>query len=382
MSGSKEPIQMVDLTGQYQRLKPGIDKSMARVMTHGRFINGPEVSAFASALEQYLEASHVVPCGNGTDALQIALMALDLQPGDEVITPAFSFISALEVIVLLGLRPVLVDVDPGTFNLDSNRVRDALTERTRAIVPVHLFGQGAAMHTILQIAREHNLYVVEDAAQSLGADYKIENRWQKLGTIGHIGCTSFFPSKNLGCFGDGGACITHDDALAAKIKMITTHGAQKKYFSERLGLNSRLDALQASVLLAKLPHLNDFNNRRQQAARYYTEALTEINGLKLPVLNPRSSHVYNQYTVRVTDGRRDALKQHLADAGIPSMVYYPTTLHCQPAFNEMFGRGFSMPVGEMLTGEVLSLPMHTEMTNSMLEYIAASVKYFFINKMV
>lgn len=372
-----DSIQMVDLRGQHLRLKPEMDAALAAVLEHGKFINGPEVRAFAGALANYLDVPHVVPCGNGTDALQMALMALDLEPGDEVITSSFSFVSAVEVIVLLGLKPVLVDVEPGTYNMDVAQVRAAVSPRTRVIIPVHLFGQGAGMHQIMQLAGEHHLYVVEDASQCLGAEYRMEKGPQKLGCIGHIGCTSFFPSKNLGCLGDGGACFTADEVLAEKLRMIGTHGARKKYHNERVGVNSRLDTLQAAVLMVKLSHLDEFNSRRQSAAQVYTDGLTELEGIKLPVINPRSTHVYNQYTVRVTGGSRDALQAHLAAGGIPSMVYYPEPLHTQPAFLNWFLRGFSLPVSEMLTREVLSLPMHTELTSGALQYIVNSIKKFY-----
>ncbi len=377
MSGSNDSIQMVDLRGQHFRLKPEMDAAMAAVINHGKFINGPEVTDFANALANYLNVPHVVPCGNCTDALQMALMALDLEPGDEVITSSFSFVSAVEVVVLLGLKPVLVDVEPGTYNMDIAQVRAAITPRTRVIIPVHLFGQGAAMHHVMQLAREHHLYVVEDAAQCLGAEYRMETDTQKLGCIGHIGCTSFFPSKNLGCLGDGGACFTTDEVLAEKMRMIGTHGARKKYHNERVGVNSRLDTLQAAVLMAKLPYLNEFNSCRQSVAQVYMDGLKELEGIKLPVMNPRSTHVYNQFTVRVTGGRRDALKAHLAAAAIPSMVYYPEPLHTQPAFLNWFLLGFSLPVSEMLTREVLSLPMHTELTPGALHYIVNSIKKFY-----
>ncbi len=373
---NESPIQMVDLKGQYNRLKDEVDQGMAGVLLHGRFINGPEVKSFAGELENYLGVNHVIPSGNGTDALQMALMALDLKPGDEVITSSFSFISVLEVVALLGLKPVLVDVDPQTYLINPDQVRAAITSRTRVIIPVHLFGQGADMQELMLTAREYNLFVVEDAAQCIGAEYRMGNSSRKLGTIGDVGCTSFFPSKNLGCFGDGGACLTNDEDLAARIRMIATHGASKKYYSERVGVNSRLDTLQAAVLRAKLPHLDDFNKRRQEAAQVYTQALSGLPFLKLPGNSKHSSHVYNQYTIRVTGNRRDAMRNYLAAEGVPSMIYYPLPLHRQPAFANHFRRDFSLPVSELLVHEVLSLPMHTELNPEQLTHIIDTIKAF------
>lgn len=368
---------MVDLTGQYYRLQAEIDGAMQRVLNSGNYINGAEVKAFSDALSGYLGAEHVIPCGNGTDALQAALMALDLEPGDEVITTAFSFVSTVEVIVLLGLKPVLVDVDPDTFNIDPAKVRDALTRRTRAIIPVHLFGQGAAMDEIMEIARERELFVIEDGAQSLGAVWQMNGTFQKLGTIGHIGCTSFFPTKNLGCFGDGGACFTGDEHLAERLRMIVNHGSKKKYYNERVGMNSRLDTLQAAVLMVKLKHLDDFILRRQKVAERYFDELTNVSALKLPRQSGKAQHTFNQFTVRVGGGLRDDLKDFLAQAGISTMVYYPVPLHRQPVFAPCCGRNLRLPVSEMISQEVLSLPIHTEMTEEQQVTIIQNIKKFF-----
>lgn len=372
-------IQMVDVAGQYLRLKDDIDRAMKRVLHQGNYINGQEVRDFSAALEKYLGVQHVIPCANGTDALQAALMALDLEPGDEVITTSFSFVSTVEVIVLLGLQPVLVDVDPGTFNIDSGKVLEALTPRTKAIIPVHLFGQGAAMTELMEIARQHNLYVIEDGAQSLGSSYQIDGQFQKLGTIGHIGCTSFFPTKNLGCFGDGGACFTNDAYLAERLKMIVNHGSRKKYFNERVGMNSRLDTIQAVVLIEKLKHLDEFIFRRRKAARKYIKRLSSLSGIELPPFDREASHSFNQFTIRVADGKREALKSWLSGAGIPSMVYYPVPLHRQPVFMPYCEGNFSLPVCEKLSNEVLSLPMHTELTDEQQDFIISTIIDFFEN---
>jgi UDP-2-acetamido-2-deoxy-ribo-hexuluronate aminotransferase len=326
-------IQMVDLAGQYQRLKSDIDQAMANVLAHTQFINGPEVQNSRPNWANYLNVKHVVACANGTDALQLALMALDLQPGDEIITPTFTFIATVEVIALLGLKPVLVDVDPHTFNIDTSLLESRITTKTKAILPVHLFGQGASMDNIIAIAKKHNLHVIEDAAQCLGAFYTMQSAAKiQLGTIGHIGCTSFFPSKNLGAFGDGGACFTNDDALAQKLRTIANHGAVKKYHHQQIGINSRLDTLQAAILLAKLPHLDDFNARRQKAANAYDADLNDISQIELPVRCLNGSHIFHQYTIKVLDGSRDALADYLKSHGVPTMVYYPIPIHLQDAF--------------------------------------------------
>ena len=370
-------IQMVDLQTQYHRLKPEIDAAMQEVIESSAFINGPAVKRFQADLAEYLNAKHVITCGNGTDALQAALIALDLQPGDEVITTAFTFIATVEVLGLLNLKPVLVDVDLSTYTIIPEQVEAAITPKTKAIIPVHLFGQGADMKRLREVAQKHNLYLVEDAAQCLGADYQTEDGETKLGTMGNIGCTSFFPSKNLGCFGDGGACITNDDKLAEKLRMFVNHGAKIKYYHDTIGVNSRLDTLQAAILNVKLPHLNDFNKRRQKAAGFYDSAFKDIEGIEIPGRNPESEHVFHQYVLRITDGKRDELKEWLNKKGIQSMVYYPVALHKQGAFSKWITNDLSLPNSEQLTREVLALPVHTEMTTEQLERIKEGVLSFF-----
>ncbi len=370
-------IKMVDLQTQYHRLKPEIDAAMQDVIESSAFINGPAVKQFQASLAEYLGVRHVITCGNGTDALQAALVALDLKPGDEVITTAFTFIATVEVIGLLDLKPVLVDVNPETYTIDTEQVEAVITSRTKAIIPVHLFGQGADMKKIKDIAERNNLYIVEDAAQCLGADFKTDVDTQKLGTMGNIGCTSFFPSKNLGCFGDGGACMTNDDTLAEKLRMFVNHGTKIKYYHETIGVNSRLDTLQAAILNVKLPHLDDFNKRRQEVAAFYDNAFENIEEISIPGRNPDSQHVFHQYVMRVQNGKRNALKDWLKKRDIPSMVYYPVALHKQKAFSKWMTQDISLPVSELLTEEVLALPIHTEMTPGQLEHIKNGVLSFF-----
>ncbi len=369
-----EPIKMVDLHKQYLKIKDEIHGAFDRILQDTAFINGPPVKAFARALSEYLDIPHVIPCGNGTDALQIALMALDLRPGDEVITVDFTFAATVEVIGLLGLTPVLVDISPATFTMDIDALRNAITPRTKAIVPVHLFGQSAGMDEIMRIAREHGLYVVEDTAQALGADYTFPGgETKKAGTIGHIGTTSFFPSKNLGAYGDGGALFTADDKLAERIRSIANHGMSERYYYERLGVNSRLDSLQAAVLLAKLPHLDAYARARQQAADYYDRAFREVEGIEIPGRNPRSTHVFHQYTLKFPAGVRDGLKKFLHENGIPSAIYYPVPLHKQKAYAHFRFEPENLTVSTELSKKVLSLPMHTELTGEQLEYITRKV---------
>ncbi len=370
-------IQMVDLQTQYHRLKTEIDSAMQEVIESSAFINGPAVKEFQAGMAEYLSAKHVITCGNGTDALQAALVALDLQPGDEVITTAFTFIATVEVIGLLNLKPVLVDVDLDTYTIIPEQVEAAITSKTKAIIPVHLFGQGADMNRLKEIAQKYNLFLVEDAAQCLGAGFETNNGEQKLGTIGDIGCTSFFPSKNLGCFGDGGACITNDDKLAEKLRMFNNHGAKKKYYHETIGVNSRLDTLQAAILNVKLPHLDDFNRRRQGVASFYDSVFSDIDDIALPTRNPASEHVFHQYVLRVTNGKRDELKEWLQQKGISSMVYYPVALHKQEAFSKWITDDLALPNSEQLTREVLALPIHTEMTKKQIEIIKDGVLSFF-----
>ncbi len=372
------PIPMVDLVGQHARIQSELDEALLRASHQAHYIQGPDVADFASELSAYLgDGVHTIPCANGTDALQIALMALGLQPGDEVITATFTYVATAEVIALLGLTPVLVDVEPGTFSLDLDQVRAAVTPRTKAIVPVHLYGQGAAMDALLELANERGIPVVEDTAQALGARYTLrDGRTLALGTLGTVGCTSFFPSKNLGCMGDGGAIFTRDAALAERIRMVANHGQKVKYRHDVVGCNSRLDTLQAAVLRVKLRHLDGYAAARQAAADRYDAGLAGVPGIQTPVRRPASTHVFHQYTLRVANGRRDALAEHLKDLGIPTMIYYPLPLHRQLAYrSERYPDG-CFPVAEQLCAEVLSLPMHTELSADTQERIIQAIKSF------
>jgi UDP-2-acetamido-2-deoxy-ribo-hexuluronate aminotransferase len=373
-------IQMVDLVSQYQAMKSDIDAAVLNVIENAQFINGPEVSSFKAELEQYLGVKHVIPCANGTDALQIALMALDLQPGDEVITPSFTYIATTEVMALLGLKPVFVDVDPATFCLDAEQIEVAITPKTKAIVPVHLYGQAAPMNEILGIAKKYNLYIIEDNAQAIGSEYTLTNGTKvKTGTMGTIGCTSFFPSKNLGCFGDGGALFTDDDALATKIKMIANHGQSKQYHHEIVGCNSRLDNLQAAVLRLKLRKLDQYNAARNKVAEQYDEFLSQFPEIKTPVRAKNSSHVFHQYTLQLIGLDRDALKSFLADRDIPAMIYYPIPAHRQKMFSAFRSEETILPITDMLTKCVISLPIHTEMEQEQLEKICNAIAEFINN---
>ena len=367
-------IQMVDLQTQYQRIKADIDAGIQEVIDSAAFIKGPKVAAFQQHLEQYTGAKHVIPVGNGTDALQIALMGLGLKPGDEVITPTFTFIATAEVVALLGLTPVVVDVDWDTMNMDIEAVRRAITPRTKAIVPVHLFGQCADMQALMELAEEKHIFIVEDACQAIGAKFTFSNgETKQAGTIGHIGCTSFFPSKNLGCYGDGGAIFTNDDALAERMRAIANHGCHVRYHHDEVGVNSRLDSIQAAVLDAKLPHLDEYIAARQRAAAYYDKAFKDCEGLLIPGRQPHSTHVYHQYTLRVVGADRDKLRDGLAQAGIPAMIYYPVPLHQQKAYRDPRYKDGDFPVAERLAACVLSLPMHTELDEEQLAYISARV---------
>ncbi|MBQ4391246.1 MAG: DegT/DnrJ/EryC1/StrS family aminotransferase [Paludibacteraceae bacterium] len=367
-------IQMVDLQTQYLQIKQDIDRGIQEVIDSAAFIKGPKVSEFQQHMEAYTGAKHVIPVGNGTDALQIALMALGLKPGDEVITPTFTFIATAEVVALLGLTPVVVDVDWATMNISVDAIRRAITPRTKAIVPVHLFGQCADMEAILELAREHNLYIVEDACQAIGAKYTFsDGHTLQAGTMGNIGCTSFFPSKNLGCYGDGGAIFTGDDDLAAKMRAIANHGCFVRYHHDFVGVNSRLDSIQAAILDAKLPHLNEYIAARQAAAAYYDHAFSGNKHILVPEHEPQSTHVYHQYTLRLIDVDRDALKAHLQEKGIPTMVYYPVPLHMQKAYQDPRYKEGDFPVAERLAACVLSLPMHTCLDEEQLKYITDSV---------
>ncbi len=381
-SSYPQPLQMVDLATQYQRLKPEIDEAIHRVLDSSRFIKGPEVEAFEEELGEYLGIRHVIGCANGTDALQIALMALELEPGDEVIVPAFTYVATAEVIGLLRLKPVMVDVDPHTFNVRAEDIEPHISEKTKAIVPVHLFGQSCDMAPILALAEKHGLYVVEDNAQAIGAKYTFPDGSVKhTGTMGHIGTTSFFPSKNLGCYGDGGAIFCNDDTLAEKIRMIANHGQKKTYYHDLIGVNSRLDSLQAAILRVKLRHLDEFNAARQWAAEKYDQFFSKIEGLEIPARLPHSTHVFHQYTLRIKNGQRDALKVHLQDAGIPCNIYYPLPLYRQKAF-EQWWEGEPLPATETLCKSVISIPIHTEMDEDAVDRVALAVTRFFQNQKV
>jgi UDP-2-acetamido-2-deoxy-ribo-hexuluronate aminotransferase len=371
-------IEMVDLKGQYQKIKLEIDNAMIACVESAEFINGKLVALFSENLAKYVGVKHVIPCANGTDALQIALMALDLQPGDEVIVPAFTYVATAEVIALLNLVPVLVDVMPDDFSINLAQVKESITPKTKAIVPVHLFGQCAGMEELIQIAKENNLYIVEDTAQAIGAKYIFKDGTiHQAGTMGHIGTTSFFPSKNLGCYGDGGAIFTNDDVLAIRLKMMANHGQSKKYQHDVVGVNSRLDTLQAAILDIKLKHLDEYSAARNAAADYYDSQLSSLPGIVIPKRVSNSTHVFHQYTLKIADGKRDGLKSYLVEKGIPSMVYYPYPLHFQKAYqSDRFPKGI-FPVAELLCEEVLSLPIHTEMNTQMQDYIIHAIKEYF-----
>ena len=371
-------IQMVDLQGQYEPLKAQIQASFAEVLDSAAFINGPQVQAFQKELEAYLQVRHVIPCANGTDALQIAMMGLGLKRGDEVITADFTFAATVEVIALLGLTPVLVDVDKDTFNINIEAIRKAITPKTKAIVPVHLYGRPANMEAIMQIAKEYNLYVIEDNAQAIGADFTwSDGRKQKVGTIGHVGATSFFPSKNLGCYGDGGAIFTNDDELAHILRGIVNHGMYIRYHHDVVGVNSRLDSLQACVLRAKLPHLDSYNQKRREAARLYTEGLQGNPNIITPEIpQGDTSHVFHQYTIRILGGKRDALAEHLTKHGVPFGIYYPIPLHKQKAYEDSRYREADFPATNELVQEVISLPMHTELDKEQINFITKLITDF------
>ncbi len=371
-------IKMVDLHTQYLRIKPEIDQAIQQVLTSTAFIQGPEVQEFAQALASYTGSKFVIPCANGTDALQIAMMALGFRPGDEVILPVFTYVATAEVIALLGLTPVFVDVDAATFNINVDQLEAKITGKTVAIVPVHLYGQCADMEPILNLASKYSLAVIEDAAQSLSADYSFQNGdKKKAGTMGTIGTTSFFPSKNLGCFGDGGAVFTNDARLAEKIRMIANHGQKVKYYHEVIGCNSRLDTLQAAILNVKLKHLNDYSTRRMDAGAYYDNALSGIPELELPFRASNSTHVFHQYTVKINNEKRDAFREYLSGEGIPTMIYYPVPLHLQNAFKSPGIEEGAYPISENLSKVVISLPIHTEMDADQLEFICSKIKQYF-----
>ena len=363
-------IPMVDLKTQYHRVKSEIDQAILHVVENTAFINGPAVKDFQSGLEQYMGVKHVIPCANGTDALQIAMMALDLKPGDEVITTSFTFVATVEVIALLQLTPVLVDALPGTYNIDPVALEKAITPKTKAIVPVHLFGQCADMESILTIAKKHNLAVIEDNCQAIGAYYTFSDGTRKqAGTMGNVGTTSFFPSKNLGCYGDGGAMFTNDDALAEKLRMISNHGMKVRYYHDSIGVNSRLDTIQAAVLNIKLSHLDTYIANRQSAAAYYDKAFANHPKLTIPARDPKSTHVFHQYTLVLNGVDRAAFQAKLQEKGIASMVYYPVPMHMQKAYMDDRYKEGDFPVTEELSRNVISLPMHTELTDEQLAYI-------------
>ncbi|MDR0371608.1 MAG: DegT/DnrJ/EryC1/StrS family aminotransferase [Prevotellaceae bacterium] len=374
-------IQMVDLKSQYEKIKVAVDKGIQEVIDSTAFIKGGKVVEFQQELENYLNVKHVIPVGNGTDALQIALMALDLQPGDELIAPAFTFIATAEVVALLGLTPVLVDVDYHTHNISIDALKKAITPKTKAIVPVHLFGLNVDMEDLLAVAKEYNLYVIEDACQSIGAVYTFsDGRQVQSGCMGDVGCTSFFPSKNLGCYGDGGAIFTNNDDLAKKMRSIANHGMETRYHHDRIGVNSRLDSIQAAVLQVKLNFLNEYIAARQAVAAYYDTAFSNTDKLITPGRTASSTHVFHQYTLKLQNVDREKLQAYLKEKGIPSMVYYPIPLHVQKAYRSSKYKIGDFPVAEALSATVLSLPMHTELSSEQLEYITRHVLAFVENK--
>jgi len=372
-----KPLQMVDTRTQYQKIKKEVDAAVINVLESSMFIGGKTVTDFSNNLAAYNGSKHVVNCSNGTDALQIAMMALDLQPGDEVITPSFTYIATVEAAALLRLTPVFVDVDKQTFCIDPDSIEKAITPRTKAIVPVHLYGHAADMEKIMAIAQQHNLYVIEDNAQAIGSDYTYSNGTiKKTGAIGHIGCTSFYPSKNLGAYGDGGAIFTDDDALAVKLKMIASHGQSKKYYHEMVGCNSRLDALQAAILDIKLKHLNEYTAARQKAADYYDKAFEGNKKITTPFRAPYASHVFHQYTLLLNGLDRDGLNNYLSEKGIPSMIYYPVPSHKQKMFDAFGGSGYHLPVTDWLSERVISLPIHTELEQEQQDLIVSTILSF------
>ena len=371
-------IEMVDLKGQYVQIQQEVDEAVLSAIREAQFINGPQVGSFANELSEYLDGAQVIPCANGTDALQIAMMALDLKPGDEVIVPSFTYVATAEVIGLLLLKPVMVDVDPNSFNITADTIRPAITSKTKAIVPVHLFGQCADMEPILVLAKEKGLYVIEDTAQAIGASYTFKDgTTKKAGTMGHIGCTSFFPSKNLGCYGDGGAMYTMDSNLAERLRMIANHGQVKKYVHKYIGVNSRLDTIQAAILRIKLRYLDNYSAARGAAAEKYDILLNGIDGLILPKRQVNSTHVFHQYTMQVTGGRRDSLKNHLEHAGIPAMIYYPVPLNEQEAYQAIGRVVGNLVITQELCSSVLSIPMHTELKDEQIKFITDTIIAFF-----
>ncbi|MDA8703759.1 DegT/DnrJ/EryC1/StrS family aminotransferase [Flavobacteriaceae bacterium] len=372
-------INMVDLNGQYRKIRWQVNREIKKVINSSTFINGPIVKEFQNNLEKYVDVKHVIPCANGTDALQIALMALELKSGDEVITTNFSFASTIEVILLLGLKPVVVDVDPRTFNIDPTLIQDKITDKTKAIIPVHLYGQSCRMEEILEIANKNNLQIIEDNAQALGSKYKFANSQKQMsGSIGDIATTSFFPSKNLGCYGDGGAIFTNSDNLAYKMRGIVNHGMYERYYHDEIGVNSRLDSIQAAILNVKLKYLDKYNKRRQEAANHYNSAFENIDQIEVPFIESDiDSHVYHQYTLKIMNGKRDELADHLLKNNIPFGIYYPLGFHEQKAYKQEFVSDNDFPVTNKVKNQVISLPMHTELSKKQIKFISNTIISFF-----
>ena len=372
-------INMVDLNGQYRKIRWQVNREIKKVINSSTFINGPIVKEFQNNLQKYVNVKHVIPCANGTDALQIALMALELKRGDEVITTNFSFASTIEVILLLGLKPVVVDVDPRTFNIDPSLIQDKITDKTKAIIPVHLYGQSCRMEEILEIANKNNLQIIEDNAQALGSKYKFENSQKQMsGSIGDIATTSFFPSKNLGCYGDGGAIFTNSDNLAHKMRGIVNHGMYERYYHDEIGVNSRLDSIQAAILNVKLKYLDKYNKRRQEAANHYNAAFENIDQIEVPFIESDiDSHVYHQYTLKIMNGKRDELADHLLKNNIPFGIYYPLGFHEQKAYKQEFVSDNDFPVTNKVKNQVISLPMHTELSKKQIKFISNTIISFF-----
>lgn len=381
MAASTMNIQMVDLKGQYRKIQDQVDQAVLEVIRSAAFINGPAVRQFQASLEEYLQVKRVIPCANGTDALQIALMALDLKPGDEVIVPSFTYVASAEVIGLLGLTPVMVDVDRDTFNVTADIIEAAITEKTKAVIPVNLYGQSCDLGPIMELAEKHHLWVVEDNAQAIGADYRFQDgRTQKTGTVGHIGCTSFYPSKNLGAYGDGGAIYSNHEDLADRCRLIANHGQNKRYYHADIGVNSRLDSIQAAILNIKLGQLDTYADARRKAADYYDQALADMPQLQTPKRAPWSTHVFHQYTLTLNEGDRNAMQTFLKEKGIPTMIYYPLPLNDQEAYKDRLPEGFQrLPNTDYLCDRVISLPMHTELEEEALEFIVEGVRSFFEN---
>ena len=372
-------INMVDLNGQYRKIRWQVNREIKKVINSSSFINGPIVKEFQNNLQKYVDVKHVIPCANGTDALQIALMALELKSGDEIITTNFSFASTIEVILLLGLKPVVVDIDPRTFNIDPSLIQDKITDKTKAIIPVHLYGQSCRMEEILEIANKNNLQIIEDNAQALGSKYKFANSQRQMsGSIGDIATTSFFPSKNLGCYGDGGAIFTNSDNLAYKMRVIVNHGMYERYYHDEIGVNSRLDSIQAAILNVKLKYLDKYNKRRQEAANHYNAAFENIDQIEVPFIESDiDSHVYHQYTLKIINGKRDELADHLLKNNIPFGIYYPLGFHEQKAYKQEFVSDNDFPVTNKVKNQVISLPMHTELSKKQIKFISNTIISFF-----